>query len=87
MNETDTESVLNASKVALAFNHYAYPKGKQTKDNLEVAFSPELVNKCYLVINFYAFSDKQYKRWYKMDDQEFAVDLTYPNSGILIRRK
>ncbi|WP_345948080.1 hypothetical protein ABDD95_14595 [Mucilaginibacter sp. PAMB04274] len=88
VNETDGESVLDASKVILTFDHYAYPKGNQTLDNLKVTFSSELFKQRYLIINFYVFSDKRYKHWYKMnDDQEFAVNLTYPNSGILVRKK
>ena len=75
-------------KIYLHFDYYTYRKNKQKIANFEIELNYDLFKKPFLIANIFDFRNKKYKYWYQLHTKEnYLVQLTYPNSGLYIRRK
>ena len=89
-----SENVINALKSdssELIYLHLTYNTFSKT-DHQTAQFFTRITNRQlqqpYLIWNIYDFRDSRYKKWYQRDKrQEFASELVYPNSGILVRNE
>jgi hypothetical protein len=88
------EKVLSAinsdtlNKFYLHFDYYTYKKDNQQIANFDIEFNKSLLQKPYLIANVFDFRDKKYKHWYQwITKEEYLVQLTFPNSGLYIRKK
>ncbi|HEU5164011.1 MAG TPA: hypothetical protein VFU29_00650 [Chitinophagaceae bacterium] len=71
----------------LTYNTYKQNGDHQTA-TFYVRLTQRQLHQPYLIWSIYDFRDKKYRKWYQTDKkQEFASDLRYPNSGILIRNR
>ncbi|WP_367754710.1 hypothetical protein [Flavobacterium sp. WC2430] len=80
---------LNTSKkIYLHFDYYTYKKDKQEIANFDIELNSALFKEPYLIANIFDFRDKKYRYWYQpLTKENYLVQLTYPNSGLYIRRK
>jgi hypothetical protein len=76
------------SKIYLHFDYYTYKNDKQDIANFDIELNYDLLQKPYLIANVFDFRDKKYRHWYQwLTKENYLVQLTYPNSGLYIRRK
>ena len=84
-------TTLNADSSKIIFLHFFY--NTYNKDGHQIAhfftkLPQRLLKQPYLILNFYDFREKNYKKWYQKDKkQEFGSEFVYPTRGILIRNK
>ena len=72
----------------LKFDYSTYTKKGQDIANFYVEVTPQKLKQQYLIVNVYDFRDKKYKHWYQWHtDTSFLAELTFPGSGIYIRRR
>jgi hypothetical protein len=75
------------SKIYLHFDYYTYKKDKQEIGNFDIELVYDLFQKPYLIANIFDFRNKKYKHWYQwLTKEKYLVQLTYPNSGLYVRR-
>ena len=86
-----TWSIINAdtlNKFSLQFDYSTYKRNKHQIGNFSVELTKEKLKQPYLILNIYDFRSQKYKHWYQWQtDKDFLAELTFPNSGIYIRRK
>jgi len=81
--ETDS-----SKSIMLHFTYNTYKKDNHQTQHFFAPLTPNQMRQSYLILNIYDFRDKKYKTWYqKNKKQEFVSELSYPNSGILIRNR
>lgn len=77
---SDTSTV-----IYLHLTNNTFKKGKYSA-NFFIKLTQYQLRLPYLIWGIYDFRNSRYRRWYQTDKkQQFASDLIYPNSGILIR--
>ena len=76
-----------STRFFLKFNYNTFTKGDQKTANFFVGLTKDNLMQRYLILNIYDFRNKKYKRWYQWHtDKEFLAELTFPNSGVYIRK-
>jgi hypothetical protein len=95
LDSIDVQRITRADTLILKFNHYIDKGGTRELTNLEARFSPMLLMQPYLILKFFDFKNRKYKRLYydnyphlikdhkslSKGVNEFAVDIQYPGSG------
>ena len=75
-------------KFYLHFDYYTYKKDNQEIANFDIELNSDSFKKPYLIANIFDFREKEYKHWYQyLTKENYLVQLTYPNSGLYVRRK
>jgi hypothetical protein len=75
-------------KIYLHFDYYTYKKDNQEIANFDIELNSDSFKKPYLIANIFDFREKEYKHWYQyLTEENYLVQLTYPNSGLYVRRK
>lgn len=75
-------------KFYLYFDYYTYENGKQKIANFDIELNAKLFEQPYLIINVYDFRDRVYKRRYRcLTNNDYLVELRYPNSGLWVHCK
>ncbi len=78
----------NIDKFSLYFEYNTYKKGKQETANFNINLNKFLLKQPYIIVDIFDFRDKKYKHWYQWITKEnYLVQLTYPGSGLYIRRR
>jgi len=72
----------------LCFDYYTYKNNRQKIKNFKVKLTKQLLENPYLIINIYDFRNRKYKRWFQyLTKEDYLVQLTFPNSGLYVRKK
>ena len=76
------------SMLFLKFDYSIFTKGDQEIANFSVALTQHTLKRQYLILNIYDFRDKKYKHWYQWHtNKAFLAELSFPGSGIYIRKR
>ena len=81
---------INSSKTKfyLHFNYYTSKKEKLEIANFDIELDKNILNQPFLIANVFDFRNKKYKNWYSwLTKENYLVQLTYPGSGLYIRRE
>lgn len=72
----------------LCFDYYTYKNKKQKIKNFKIKLSKQLLENPYLIINIYDFRNRKYRNWFQyLTEENYLVQLTYPNSGLYVRKR
>lgn len=75
-------------RIFLKFDYYTYTKDDQEIANFYVELTQHKLQQRYLILNIYDLRDKKYKHWYQWHtDKPFLAELTFPGSGLYIRKR
>src|SRR5690606_30965058 len=76
------------AKFHLHFDRSTFNHDKQDIANYNIELNNSILKQPYVIANVFDFNSRKYKRWYQFHPKaNYLVQLTYPGSGLYIRRK
>jgi len=76
------------TKFYLHFDYYTSKKEELEIANFDIELNKNILNQPFLIANVFDFRNKEYRNWYSwLTKENYLVQLTYPESGLYIRRE